>query len=443
MEKFFVLDTNVMLHDSKWHLSFEENDIGIPFQCLSELDKFKKGFEIINFNARDAARFLNGLPSEKLFDGGADLGEGLGKIRIILPPPEGQEHEVAAVQTMFPEKSVDNEILQTVFRLMSKIEKEVILVTKDTILSMKAKALKLKVEDYKADAVSNTKILYEKARVLKVDLKIIKSIHSAKKVKFDDWEKEGLYQNESLILNSNDGKKDSALAFFREGQLFLIEKGDFEAFGIMPKNSEQAFLMNALLDESIELVTAIGKAGTGKTIVSLACALKLFKDGGERFDAVYFTRQIVDFGRETGFLPGDQQEKIHPYMQGMYDNLGVIKSINVNNSNIIQAMEREKQLHLEPLSSIRGRSLSKKVFIIDETQNLTPAEVKTIITRAGKGTKVILIGDPYQIDIPYLDERSNGLVYVLSKFKGKRIYANVNLFKGERSPLAELASDLL
>lgn len=438
-KKIFVLDTNIVLHDSRCLFSFEENDIAIPIQCLSEIDKFKKGSEVINFNARDFSRFIDELPSEKLFDGGASLGDDLGKIRIGLYFDYHQD-----VEKIFPEKTIDNWILNTAYCISKENKYEVVIfVSKDVNLRIKSKALGLKAEDYKTDAISNTKILYERARTLIVDPEIIKSIYAQKIINFDLWKKEELYENESVVLNSSVGKKDSALAIFQDRQLKLLQKGDFEAFGILPRNGEQTFLMNVLLDKSIELVTVIGKAGTGKTIISLACSLKMLKNNNSSFDAIYFTRQVVDFGRETGFLPGDQQGKISPYMQGMYDNLGVIKEISTDNSSIIQAIEREKQLHIEPLSSIRGRSLSNKIFIIDETQNLTPAEVKTIITRAGKGTKMILIGDPYQIDLPYLDERSNGLVYILSKFKGQRIYANVNLFKGERSPLAELASDIL
>ena len=303
---------------------------------------------------------------------------------------------------------------------------------------MKAKSFGLKVEDYKTDAVIDVKSLCQTARPLKVSKEIVDSLFNEENIKFET--KELINQNEPVILNP--GEKNTALAVYKDGYLTLIQKDKFSPFGIKPKNSEQTFAISALLDDSISLVTIVGPAGTGKTIISLASALSKFDDAV--YKEILFTRTTISVGnKEVGFLPGDINEKLSPFMQGLYDNLGVIKELNERNRRKIDDFQKDQKIHLEPISFIRGRSLVKKILIVDESQNLTPGEVKTIVTRAGEGTKMVFIGDITQIDNPYLDERSNGLSYLMDKMKGQDFYSHLTLVKGERSLLAEIAGKLL
>jgi len=434
-KKFFVLDTNIVLHDAKSCTSFEEHDLIIPIQVLSEVDTFKYGSGEINYNAREFIRFIESLPGDKLFDGGASIGKGLGKIRIIMSCETNDK-----VEKNFPEKIVDNQILNTAysFKLLND-DSEVILVSKDANLRMKARSLGLQAEDYKTDMVSNVNILYKKTQTINIDETLIDLLFSESEVEFKS---KVLGENQYLIVNSNSSKK-SGLAVYKKEKLHLIQKNKLSSMGIEPKNREQAFGMHACLDPDINLVTIIGVAGSGKTILSLAVALKLIEDGNS-FDQIMFTRQIISLGnKDVGFLPGDAKEKISPFMQGLYDNLGVIQSIGTTNYGKVKKLLDDEKIITEPLFSIRGRSLVNKFFIIDEAQNLTSGEVKAIITRAGEGTKIILLGDITQIDRVENSERSNGLSYVIEKMQGQDLYAHIILKDGVRSRLAELAGNLL
>ena len=318
--------------------------------------------------------------------------------------------------------------------------KEIILVSKDVNLRMKAASLGLNPEDYKTDVVKDVNSLYENTEVLLVEDKTIDRLYAEKKLKFPF--ETTPYENEFIILKSEDTNSNkSALSIFKDGNIHIILKDKFSAFGITPRNAEQAFAMSVLLDPEIKIISMLGKAGTGKTIVALAAALAMLEK--KSFDEILFTRETVSMGnRDIGFLPGDASEKLNPYMQGMYDNLAEIRKISGRQDKIAD-FKRNNQITIEPLPYIRGRSFNDKYFIIDETQNLTPHEMKTIVTRAGRGTKIILIGDTTQIDVPMLDERSNGLSYLIDRFRGQKIYAHVVLKNGERSELAELASILL
>ncbi len=435
--KLFVLDTNVVLCDSKSIFAFKEHDVAIPIQVLIELDNHKNGSEIINYNAREFIRFIEKLDIRLLLNGGASIGKGFGKIRLIVNPE--YEEDVAK---NFAEKSMDHLIINVAYCLKKELDKKskVVFVSRDVNLRMKAKAIGLDAEDYESDKISNFESLNQDIKRLNVASATIDSLFKDRKIDFKTKEK--LDPNEFVILEAN-GSKKTALAVFKNNNLILIEKADLHPFGIKPKNAEQAFALHALLDKEITLVTLSGNAGTGKTIVSLASALEQL-EGKKIYDGIFFTRNTVSVGgKEIGFLPGDTKDKISPYMQGMYDNLGVIKEINKNKINLITEYIDNKDISIEPISFIRGRSLIKKYFIVDEAQNLTQIEIKTIITRAGIGTKIILIGDLTQIDSPYLDERSNGLSYVMDKMRGQDFYAHINLVKGERSQMAEIAGKLL
>lgn len=456
--KNFVLDTNVILYDKKSIYSFGNNNVIIPIQLIEELDKFKKGNETLNSNAREFIRIIEAMPREKVYDGGASLGEGLGKVRVIVGYPYHKK-----VKRIYPEQTMDNLILNTAYclsgikrniiqRIISWLsfgyffnliiekenEGEIILVTKDVNLRMKAGALNLKAEDYKNDSVPNSNSFYEKVRSFEVSDLITSSLYSNGKIVIPEIT--DFYENEFAILNS--GNNEPCLTKFEKGKLHLINHRSVSPFGIKARNNEQDFAFNALMDPRITLVTIAGIAGTGKTLLALAVGLQLLKEGV--YDHLYFTRQIIGLSNgDIGFLPGDANDKVSPYMKGFEDNLDVIKRVSIKNNNLITELRKADKITVEPLVYLRGRSISRTYFIIDETQNNTPQDVKSITTRAGEGSKFIFSGDVTQIDSPFLDQSSNGLTNIISRLKGQNVYAHINLLKCERSYLAELTAKLL
>ena len=435
--KIFVLDTNVILHDSNSIHHFGENDIVIPITVLEELDNFKKGNESLNFHAREFARTVDSLSSDMLFGDGVSIGPGLGRICIRM---EGQFDEKLAAN--FTEKKPDHQILNTAYQVaMEHPERLTILVTKDVNLRVKAKAVGLMSQDYKNDHVSDVQRLYTGSRIIdQIDDELITEMYKPPYEFAADQLNANppLTPNEYLILRS---EHKSALAAYDE-ELNLIRHVDkIPAFGITPRNSEQTFALDAILNDRVRLITLTGRAGTGKTLLALAGALKRKKS----YRQILMARPIVALSnKDIGYLPGDIQSKLDPYMKPLFDNLGVIEHAegSTKRSQVAKLLD-DKILIIEPLSYIRGRSLVKTFFIIDEAQNLTPHEIKTIITRAGEGTKIIFTGDIFQIDHPYLDSHSNGLSYLIEKMRGQRIYAHINLTKGERSELADLAGSIL
>lgn len=438
-KKIFILDTNVLLHDYNCLYNFQENDIIIPIVVLEELDKFKKGNNLINFHARELTRELDKLSGDQLFTDGISLGKGRGKLFIVT----GKEFS-KLVSESFPEKTPDHRILAISDYICEKNpEKSVALITKDINLRMKAKSLGIQAQDYETDKVANIDDLYKGITTLESldnDLisKLYKNYDGIPVKEFTQIEKPRPHQY--FILKSD---KSSALAHYNPVNDHINRVEKLSTFGIDPRNAEQTFSIDALTRKEIQLVALTGKAGTGKTLLALAAALHQRKS----YKQIFLARPIVPLAnRDLGYLPGDVQEKLDPYMQPLYDNLTVIKhKFNLNSKEYqkIEEMLKEEKLVITPLAYIRGRSLSKIFFIVDEAQNLTPHEVKTIITRAGEGTKMIFTGDIEQIDSPYLDTGSNGLTYLTDKMRGQEIFAHVNLVKGERSFLAELASKLL
>lgn len=438
-EKTFVLDTNVILHDSSCIRHFEEHDIAIPISVLEELDKFKKGNEVLNFHARDFLRTLDSLSGDKLFNGGLRLADDAGRISVKL---ETELHPDLALN--FASHKHDHRILNTAYRLSREEPcRTVILVTKDVNLRMKAKAVGLMAQDYTSDHVRDINSLYTGKRVLEnLSMELINQLYQPP---FEMPFSTGgiappLICNEYLILRN--GKK-SALACYDPVMEKLRRINKKSAYGILPRNAEQTFALNALLDPDIHLVSITGKAGTGKTLLALAAALET----KSLYRQIFMARPVVPLSnRDMGYLPGDIPAKLDPYMQPLYDNLAVIQNQfsekDASHQQISRLLEAHK-LVISPLSYIRGRSLGKIFFIVDEAQNLTPHEIKTIITRSGEGTKMVFTGDIYQIDHPYLDTLSNGLSYIIEKMQGQKRYAHISLEKGERSELAELASDLL
>lgn len=437
--KIFVLDTNVLLHDHKCLYKFQDNDVIIPIVVLEELDKFKKGNEQINFQAREFVRLMDQIAGEQLFSEGVPLGKDNGRLFIATGKPYP-----AVMENSFSEKTPDHRILAIALHLKEKFsDRSVILITKDINLRMKAKSLGLQSEDYENDKVKNIDVLHKTVDTLdNFDSSIIEKFYQTGFVDRASFplNEEELPANQYLILRNG---SQSVLVWHDAVHQIVKRVDKHQAFGIEPRNAEQTFSLNALLNPDIKLVSLTGKAGTGKTLLALAAALqqnKLYKQ-------ILLARPIVPLSnRDLGFLPGNVNEKIAPYMMPLYDNLSVIKNRFAAHSReqvIIEDMQKRDELTITPLAYIRGRSLSDVYFIIDEAQNLTPHEVKTIITRAGEGTKMIFTGDIHQIDSPYLDMQSNGLAYLTDKMKGQNIFAHVNLVKGERSYLAELASDLL
>lgn len=438
-KKNFVLDTNVILHDYKCLHNFEENDIYIPIVVLEELDHFKKGNEQINFNAREFARELDLIADDTLFKKGANLGEGKGKLFILTG---GEYPDV--ISKSFLEKTSDHRILAATYTLReSKPKQKCILVSKDINLRMKALSLGLDSEDYINDKVTDFNVFERNHEIYEnIAPELIDRLYSnGGTIPLEDLEfASDIEPQDCFVLKS---VRSSVLARYspHTGMVKRVEKE--RCFGVEPRNAEQTFAMNVLLDDDVKLVALTGKSGTGKTLLALAAALHK----NETYKQILLARPIVALGnKDLGFLPGDEKQKVAPYMQPLFDNLNVIKhnfSYQGKEIKLIEDMQHNEQLVIEALAYIRGRSLSDTFFIIDEAQNLTPHEIKTIITRAGEGTKIVFTGDIQQIDSPYLDMLSNGLVYMIDRMRGQSIFAHINLVKGERSYLSELASDLL
>lgn len=438
-KKNFVLDTNVILHDYECLEKFEENDIYIPITVLEELDKFKKGSEQINHNARAFARFLDSLESESFFTEGAPLGEGRGRLYIKI---DGLEHPI--VRKAFSERIADHRILSCALTLNTEQKDEpTILVTKDVNLRVKARALGMQAEDYINDKVP-TRSLFDAAHEEYTDIpaELIDTIYSRSEgiavEELDFYSK--LQPNQCFILKSD---RNSVMVRYNpfSGRVTKVDK--VTRSGITPRNAEQAFAFDVITDPNVKLVGLTGKAGTGKTLLALAAALSM----RESYQQILLARPIVALAnKDLGYLPGDEKQKITPYMQPLFDNLNFIKNqLRAGSAEVraIEEMQHDNRLIIEALAYIRGRSLSDSLLIVDEAQNLTPHEVKTIITRAGENTKVVLMGDVEQIDSPYLDAESNGLAYMIDKMTGQQLFAHVNLIRGERSELSEIASNLL
>ncbi len=438
-KKIYVLDTSVILFDHNSITSFEDNDIAIPITVLEELDQFKIGNETKNYEAREVIRFLDKLSGNNGLNEWIKLGKGKGKIKIIMDNLHLKEINA---ENIFGNRKNDHKIINAAISLQNENTKNsIILVTKDINLRLKAKAIGLLSEDYETGKVINIKKFSEGLPVIEdIDAQVIQNIYQKSFIKEDGILGSHKVTNGYYILNNC---TNSVLARYN-GVTDKIEKVDKKyVFGIKPRNAEQTFGLNALLNDEIKLIALEGVAGTGKTLLALASAL----EQKNKYDQIILARPIIPLSnREIGFLPGDADEKISPYMQPLWDNLNFIKNqfkANEKKSKILQQIEDSGLLTITALAFIRGRSLTNCIFIIDEAQNLTPHEVKTIITRAGEGTKVIFTGDINQIDTPYMDEHSNGLTYLIDRLKGNSLFSHIKLEKGERSELANLANEML
>lgn len=438
--RLFVIDTNVLLHDHNCIDNFQEHDVIIPITVLEELDEFKKGNDLINFQAREFIRKLDKLAGEKLFKDGLPLGEGRGKLFV-------QTAKISAgstVEQTFALNKPDHRILALADQLrIANPDREVILISKDINLRMKAKSIGINAEDYETGKVENVDELYTGTGILEdIDTDLISRFYEQPfTVPRNDIDSElAPTPNQFFILRNG---STSSLAWFNPDTDEFERIIKSRAYGIQPRNAEQTYALHALLNPSVQLVTLTGKAGTGKTLLALAAALAQRQE----YRQIFLARPVIPLGnRDLGYLPGDVQSKLDPYMQPLWDNLTVIKSRFSSDSKeyiSLQEMIEYEKLLITPLAYIRGRSLDGIYFIIDEAQNLTPHEVRTIITRVGENTKIVFTGDIYQIDTPYLDSQSNGLTFLIDRLKNESITAHINLVKGERSRLSELASNLL
>jgi PhoH-like ATPase len=434
----FVLDTSVILYDFNALQNFQEHDVAIPITVLEELDQFKKGNSVLNLQAREFIRQLDRLSSHNMLAEWIPLdGPSHGRFRVLT-----EEASLRDTAEIFGTKKADHRILNTVLALAQREpDRRVVLISKDINLRLKARALSLTAEDYETVKIKDLDHLYKgKSEIEVADSTLIDRLYRGEPVDVLEFLAETPPANQYFILRS---PSNSGLAFYnpRTGNLERVVKP--LTYGISPRNAEQTFALHAVLNSDVPLVTLSGAAGTGKTLLALAGALEQRR----LFRQIYLARPIVPLSnRDLGFLPGDIHSKIDPYMQPLWDNLSIIKNQygekDREYKKVEELVETEK-LHVVPLAYIRGRSFSNVIFIVDEAQNLTPHEIKTIITRAGEETKIILTGDIFQIDTPYLDAHTNGLSYLIDRTKGSPLYAHVNLEKGERSALANLASKLL
>lgn len=439
-KKVFVLDTSVIIYDHDAVKYFADHDVAIPLTVLEELDNFKKGNDTKNFSAREFIRFVDRISKEYMLQDWVPLnGPGKGSFKV-LHNSKGKDHLDA--EKIFDGNKADHRILNAALALQEEeSDKKVILVTKDVALRLKAKALNLPAEDYEVGKIKDISLLYSgKSLVENFSSELIDRIYEEGFIAAEDLQESHHIHNHYMILRS--GKK-SALAFFNAVERTVERVKKVPVSRIEARNAEQTFAIHALMRPDIKLVTLQGVAGTGKTLLALASALEQRRS----FKQVFLARPVVPLSnKDIGFLPGDIKSKMNPYMEPLWDNLKFIKSQYGDNDKehkkIDELVENEK-LAIAPLTYIRGRSLSNVIFIVDEAQNLTPHEIKTIITRAGENTKLIFTGDIRQIDTPYLDAQSNGLSYMIDRLKDRKLFAHVTLEKGERSELANLANELL
>ncbi|TAL15648.1 PhoH family protein [bacterium] len=439
MIKNFVLDTNVLLHDPEAIHAFEENNVNIPISVIEEIDRFKKNVDETGRNARQISRYLDKLRETGDLRKGVSLGTAEGIVRVSF----GADAVSLLPKELISEKA-DNRILAVCLALMRDESLPVVFVTKDTNLRIKANALGLNAQDYERGKVANIEDLYTGTESVYAPKADVDSFFKDGRLQLRAGE--GLYPNQFVsIIDETDPNHTALGRHVKNGEVVALRLPK-EIWGLHPKNREQRYALDALLNPDLHLVTLVGRAGTGKTLLAIAAGLQKTVEE-QVYKRLLVSRPIFPMGRDIGFLPGDVQEKLRPWMQPIFDNVeflfaGVEGRDGKKRRGYEELIEMD-MMALEPLTYIRGRSIPFQYIIVDEAQNLTPHEVKTIITRAGEGTKIVLTGDPYQIDNPYIDSTSNGLSFLVERFKGQTASAHVTLTKGERSDLAELAAELL
>jgi len=437
MKKIFVLDTNVLLMDPRAIFSFEEHDVVIPLPVVEEIDDQKSKNTDIGYNARETSRLLDNLREKGNLSKGVELEDG-GSLRIVI---NGKD---LILPKGLSSTKMDNRIISTAIHLQrDNPNREVILVSNDINLRIIADAFEIKAEEHKADRIDEENLItgFLDINVSKNLIDKFYNDNELKRKEFDANEEIELTYNDFIQLSANDGTS-TALGRYDGEKIVSLIFSKAHPSGITPLNREQKFAFELLLNDEIQLVTISGKAGTGKTLLALAAGLsKVINEG--KYKRLLVARPVIPMGKDMGYLPGSIEEKLQPWMQPIYDNLEFILSQNKNSDYTYDQLIEEDLMQLEALTYIRGRSVPDQFIIVDEAQNLSQHEVKTIVTRAGKGSKIIFTGDPYQIDNPYLNLYKNGLTYLAHKFHNQEIAGHIMLQKGERSPLAKIASDLL
>lgn len=439
MRKNFILDTNVLLHDPRSIYSFGDNNVVIPIYVIEELDQFKKDLSELGRNARLVARFLDEHRQE------GRLGEG-------VPLPNGGMLRVSFTNRELPKSMadgqlMDNRILAVALDIADKEhDTQAVFITKDTNLRLRADALGLTAEDYDTERVEITD-LYTGFTELAVPADLVDQMYKpGAEIEVPDQDK--LFSNQFVLLKDAANPSHTAMGRFSPGKgkvVPLLRFGKEGVWGLRPRNMEQSYTLDLLLNDEVKLVTIVGKAGTGKTLLAIASGLHKTTEES-LYQKLLVSRPIFPLGRDIGYLPGDVEQKLNPWMQPIFDNVEFLMNLSRADKKAGRGYHELMDLgilEIEPLTYIRGRSIPNQYIIVDEAQNLTPHEVKTIITRVGDNTKIILTGDPFQIDNPYVDSTNNGLVHVVNRFKSEKIAGHITMTKGERSALAELAANLL
>ncbi len=443
MKKVFVLDTNILLTNPNSIFQFDDNDIVIPISVIEEIDHFKSDQSENGRNAREVSRIIDKLRQRgtlslgiKIFEDRKDSGS----LFVNLEPNND-------VMPAGLRRNTDNQLLVLAISLQKRLkdEKRVIIVTKDTNLRIKADAFGLPAENYSADKVDISH-LYTGITTVKVKTSLVNEFYAKREIQVD---RDDLHPNQYIVLQDENDDSQSVYGIYDKvtKSIRMLEGSTDGIWGIFPRNVEQTFALDALLNDEIKIVTLTGGAGTGKTLLAIAAGLHKTTDE-DQYQKILVSRPIFPLGRDVGFLPGDLDEKLNPWMQPIYDNLELLLSGSMSSrqkrlSKSYEELINQNILAVEPLTYIRGRSLPNQFFVVDEAQNLTPHEIKTILTRAGDGTKIVLTGDPYQIDHPYIDAESNGLTYVIQRLKNENLAAHIQLTTGERSELASIAAKLL
>jgi PhoH-like ATPase len=441
LKKNFVLDTNVLLHDPRSMFGFDDNDVVIPIYVIEEIDNFKRDLSTLGRNARQVSRYLDEFRAQGKLGEGVSIGPEHGRIRVLtaekkLPPRAATDGH-----------TVDDKILAVALEIAER-EKTTptVFVTKDTNLRIRADALGLHAEDYDVEGVQLDEV-WSGVSDLDVSPEAVNDFYATGAIPAPA-EQESPPPNEFVVLRDRTNPQHSAVGKYSAAkQAFtkLIQTPKEGVWGIRPRNKEQSFALDLLLNDEVRLVTIVGKAGTGKTLLAIAAGLQKTMEEGV-YQKLLVSRPIFPLGRDIGYLPGSVEEKLNPWMQPIFDNIEYLMNLSRSEKKAGRGYHELLDLgilEIEPLTYIRGRSIPNQFMIVDEAQNLTPHEVKTIITRVGDGTKIVLTGDPYQIDNPYVDQTNNGLIHVVNRFKHERLAGHITMSKGERSPLAELAANLL
>ncbi|KKC47023.1 MULTISPECIES: PhoH family protein [Paenibacillus] len=443
MTKIFVLDTNVLLHDPQALYAFDDNEVIIPAVVLEEIDSKKRLADELGRNARHVSRLLDGMREEGRLHEGIPLPRG-GLLKVEL-----NHRSYVRVQEMFGEMSNDNRILAVALNYHMEEEedgagRDVVLVSKDVLVRIKADVLGLQAEDYLSDRAVEPSDVYTGTATLFVHPSIIDEFYSYRFLSIKSLQLSSrLHPNEFIILRDELGTSKSALLKVSQdgARLEPLYLSNDPVWGITARNAQQRMALELLLNDDIPLVTLTGKAGTGKTLLALAAGLLKIEDE-HKYKKLLIARPVVPMGKDIGYLPGEKDEKLRPWMQPIYDNLEFLFDTK-KSGDIDKILMGLGSIQVEALTYIRGRSIPGQFIIIDEAQNLSRHEVKTIVSRVGEGSKIVLMGDPEQIDHPYLDSMSNGLTHIVESFKQEGLSGHINLEKGERSKLAQLAADLL